>query len=49
LKDKKIKKIKISNIKRVDYKRYDKGIIKHVTKIEEDRCLVVNAETEEGK
>jgi len=33
LKDKKIKKIKLSNIQSVDYSQFDKGIIKHISKI----------------
>ena len=48
MKDKKIKKIKISNIKDVEYKKFDKGIIKHISKIEEDKCLVIRALDEDG-
>lgn len=49
LKDKKIKKVKLSNIKEVEYKKFDKGIIKHVPKIEEDKCLVIRTIDDEGK
>ncbi len=48
LKDKKIKKIKIANIRDVEYKKFDKGIIKHVNKIEEDKCFVIRALDEDG-
>lgn len=43
-----IKKIKISNIKDVEYKKFDKGIIKHISKIEEDKCFVIRALDEDG-
>ena len=45
--DKKIKKIKISSITSVDYKMWDQGIIRHITKIEEDKCLVIRADMED--
>ena len=45
--DKKIKKIKISCITSVEYKKWDQGIIRHITKIEEDKCLVIRAEMED--
>ena len=35
--------------KEVEYKTFDKGIIKHVPKIEEDKCLVIRTIDDEGK
>jgi len=42
--DKKIKKIKINSITSVEYRKWDQGIIRHIPKIEEDKCLVIRAE-----
>jgi hypothetical protein len=49
LKDKKIKKIKLSNVQSVDYSQFDKGIIKHISNIENGKCLVIRALAEDGK
>lgn len=49
VKDKKIKKIKLGTISGVDYKKFDQGIIKHISKIEEDKCMVIRAVGDDGK
>lgn len=49
LKDKKIKKIRLENIKEVQYKQFDKGIIKHVPKFEDDKCFLIRALDEDNK
>lgn len=39
----------MSDISNVEYKKFDKGIIRHVSKIEEDKCLVIRALAEDNK
>ena len=33
----------------MEYKKFDKGIIKHVSKIEEDKCFVIRALDDDNK
>ena len=49
MKDKKIKKIKLANIKDVEYRKFDKGILKHFPKFDEDKCMVIRALDDDNK
>ena len=39
----------MSAIANVDYGKFDQGIIKHISKIENDKCLIIRAEVEDKK
>ena len=47
--DRKVKKIPIKNIQSVEYKKFDKGILKHMKGTEEEKCLVIRALAEDNK